>query len=61
MKNFIQALKELITGLFMACFSIPILICCVVLFEILDPFVRFYDALKNDKNKTNMPKKKDSW
>ena len=46
MKFFLQALKDLIAGLVVACFAVPILVCCVVIFEFLDPFVRFYDTLK---------------
>ena len=59
MKKILQAVKELIIGLITACFSIPILICCIIIFELLDPFFRFYDTLKN--NETKPPKPTDSW
>lgn len=53
MKFFLKALKDLLVELIMACISLPVLIFCIVVFELLDPFVRFYDAIKfkihNDK------------
>lgn len=59
MKLFMNAVKDLLAGLLVACFSIPILICCVIVFEILDPFFRFYDTLKYNKDKQT--KTNDTW
>ena len=60
MKFFLNAIKDLLVELVFACLAIPILIVCIVVYELADPIVRFCDkmATRNQKPVKNI---KSTW
>ena len=49
MKFFLNAVKDLLAELIFACFAIPVLMVCIIIFELGDPIVRFYDKMATRK------------
>ena len=52
MKNFLEAFSKMIIELLVAICSLPVLILAIIVFELLDPIVKFGDTMRTcHKNK----------
>lgn len=60
MKFFIKALLDLLTELAFAIIALPILILCIIIYELGDPVFKFFDKMKQGP-RPEKPVVQDTW